>query len=189
MAVRPAPSDREPARPRPPPRLRAAVPDADLADLASIVGTSVRVGGLVLDVREDGFVLDDGTEHAPVALRDEAADWIPLIEPGDAINVIGRVERLDDGALGVVVTDPASIVLGSDPAATGVAGLPPASPAGKEQPDGTSNGLRSAAFGDDLGSLPGAGAGVASLLGISARVRRGDACCAGARPAASCPLG
>ncbi len=83
-----------------------SVPDADLADLASIVGATVRVGGLVLDVRPDGFVLDDGTAHAPVVLRDDAADWIPLIEPGDAINVIGRVERLDDDALGVVVTDP-----------------------------------------------------------------------------------
>ena len=116
----------------------------------------------------DGFVLDDGTAHAPVVLRGEAADWIPLIEPGDAINVIGRVERLDDGALGVVVTDPAAIVLGSDPAAIGVAGLrtgelPPAS----NEPSGASGGLRSAAFGDDLGSLPGAGAGLASLLGIS----------------------
>ena len=60
--------------------------------------TTVRVGGLVVDVRPDGFVLDDGTAHAPVVLRDEAADWIPLIEPEDAINVIGRVERLDDGS-------------------------------------------------------------------------------------------
>ena len=74
----------------------ASVPDADLADLASIVGATVRVGGLVLDLRPDGFVLDDGTAHAPVVLRDAAAEWIPLIEPGDAINVIGRVERLDD---------------------------------------------------------------------------------------------
>ena len=123
-------SHRAAARPR---RLGSgAVPDADLADLASVVGTTVRVGGLVLDVREDGFVLDDGTEHAAVVLREEAADWIPLIEPADAINVIGRVERLDDGALGVVVTDPASIVLGSDPAAPAEASratgeLPPAS--------------------------------------------------------------
>ena len=144
-----------------------SVPDADLADLASIVGSTVRVGGLVLDLRPDGFVLDDGTEHAPVVLREAATDWIPLIEPGDAINVIGRVERLDDGALAVVVTDPAAIVLGSDPAAAGLAGLPPASPAAKELPDGQGGGLQSAGFGDDLGGLPGVGAGLASLLGIS----------------------
>ena len=41
-----------------------------------MVGATVRVGGLVLDVREDGFVLDDGTEHAAVVLREEAADWM-----------------------------------------------------------------------------------------------------------------
>jgi uncharacterized protein YdeI (BOF family) len=142
-------------------------PDADLADLASIVGTTVRVGGLVLDMRPDGFVLDDGTAQAPVVLREAAAEWIPLIEPGDAINVIGRVEELDEAVLGVVVTDPAAIVLGSDPAAMGVAGLPPASPAAKEFAERAGDGVRSAGFGDDLGGLPGAGAGLASLLGIS----------------------
>ena len=144
------------------------VPDADLADLGSIVGTTVRVGGLVVDIRPDGFLLDDGTAHAPVILRDDAADWIPLIEPEDAINVIGRVERLDDDTLAVLVTDPAAIVLGSDPTAADVNGHAPpsaASPAGKEMAgDGRP---RSAGLGDDLGALPGAGAGFASLLGIS----------------------
>ncbi len=145
----------------------ASVPDADLADLASIVGSTVRVGGLVLDVRPDGFVLDDGTAHAPVVLHAAAAEWIPLIEPGDAINVIGRVERLEDDALGVVVTDPAAIVLGSDPAAMEVAGVAPARPAAKELAEDAGDGVTSAGFGDDLGGLPGAGAGLASLLGIS----------------------
>ena len=144
------------------------VADADLADLASIVGDTVRVGGLVVDVRLDGFTLDDGTAHAPIVLRDEAADWIPLIEPEDAINVIGRVERLDDGALAVTVTDPAAIVLGSDPTALGVTGPAPvsaASPAEKELAGAARP--RSAGFGDDFGALPGAGAGLASLVGIS----------------------
>ena len=143
----------------------ATVPDADLADLGSIVGTTVRVGGLVVDIRPDGFVLDDGTAHAPVALRDEAADWIPLIEPEDAINVIGRVERLDDDALAVVVTDPAAITLGSDPNAAGGNGDAPPSPASPASKELAGDGRpRSAGFGDDL---PGAGAGFASLLGIS----------------------
>ncbi|MBA2300572.1 MAG: hypothetical protein H0W22_07340, partial [Chloroflexi bacterium] len=143
----------------------AATPDADLADLGSIVGMTVRVGGLVVDVRPDGFVLDDGTAHAPVVLRDEATDWIPLIEPDDAINVIGRVERLDDGALGVVATDPAGIVLGSDPDVVGVAAIVPASPAGKEL--SAESRPRTAGLNDDFGVLPGAGAGLASLLGVS----------------------
>ncbi len=144
------------------------VADADLVDLGSIVGETVRVGGLVVDVRPDGFTLDDGTAHAPIVLRDEAADWIPLIEPEDAINVIGLVERLDDGVLAVAVTDPAAIVLGSDPSALGGTGLgapSTASPADKEM--ATDARPRAAGFGDDFGVLPGAGAGIASLVGIS----------------------
>ena len=35
--------------------------DADLGDLAAFVGRNVRVGGLVVDLRADGFTLDDGT--------------------------------------------------------------------------------------------------------------------------------
>jgi hypothetical protein len=142
----------------------AGVPDADLADLGAILGETVRVGGLVLDVRPDGFMLDDGTAHAPVELRDQAADWVALVEPGDAINVVGRVERLDGEELGVVVTDPAAIVLGSDPTAFAVAG---ATPAGSERMPTRTPGPPTAGLGDDLGGLAGAGAGIASLVGIS----------------------
>ncbi len=141
-----------------------AVPDADLADLASIVGETVRIGGLVLDMRVDGFVLDDGTAHAPVVLRALAQEWVALVEPGDAINAIGRVERLHGGVLGVVVTDPAAIVLGSDPTAVAVTGDTLAGPATATPPDVAA--ARTAGLGDDLGVLPGAGAGVASLLAI-----------------------
>ena len=67
----------------------------------------------------------------------------------------------------VTVTDPAAIVLGSDPTALGVAGPAPvsASPAEKELAGVARS--RSAGFGDDFGALPGAGAGLASLVGIS----------------------
>jgi hypothetical protein len=144
------------------------VPDADLVDLGSILGTTVRVGGLVLDVRPDGFILDDGTAQAPVVLRGAAADWIPLIEPEDAINVVGRVERLDGGPLAVVVTDPATISLGSDPTAPGLGGPSPASPASPAAKEMAGEVWpRTAGFGDDLGALPGAGAGLASLIGVS----------------------
>jgi hypothetical protein len=121
-------------------------------------------------VRPDGFVLDDGTAHAPVVLREEAADWIPLIEPEDAINVVGRVERLDDETLGVVVTDPATIALGSDPNAFGTPSPGPGSGSGSAGPasgSATESGPRTAGLGDDLGGFPGAGAGLASLLGVS----------------------
>jgi hypothetical protein len=142
----------------------ATIPDADLADLASIVGATVRVGGLVLDLRPDGFVLDDGTAHAAIVLRDHAAEWISLVEPGDAINVVGRVERLDGGALGVVVTDPSRIALGSDLATLGAASLPPAAPV-SDAPEAARP--RTAGLGDDFGGFPGAGAGLVSLFGVS----------------------
>jgi hypothetical protein len=142
----------------------SSVPDADLADLASVLGMTVRVGGLVLDVRPDGFLLDDGTAHAPVVLRGDAADWIPLVEPADAINVIGRVERLDGGDLAVVVTDPAGIVLGSDPSAMAGASATPSVATSAIAADSRP---RTAGFGDGLGIVPGAGAGLLSLVGIS----------------------
>jgi hypothetical protein len=142
----------------------ARVPDADLADLATVLGTTVRVGGLVLDVRPDGFLLDDGTAHAPVVLRGDAADWIPLVEPEDAINVIGRAERLDGGDLAVVVTDPAGIALGSDPSAMAGASVAPSAGATAIAADTRP---RTAGFGDPLGIVPGAGAGLLSLIGIS----------------------
>jgi hypothetical protein len=142
----------------------ASVPDADLAGLAVVLGRTVRVGGLVLDVRPDGFLLDDGTAHAPVVLRGDAADWIPLVEPDDAINVIGQAERLDDGDLAVVVTDPAGIVLGSDPSA--IAGASDAPTAGASA-IAADTGPRTAGFGGGSGILPGAGAGLMSLIGIS----------------------
>ena len=53
--------------------------DADLGDLAAFVGRIVRVGGLVVDLRADGFTLDDGTaigrrDPAGAALDSLAAD-------------------------------------------------------------------------------------------------------------------
>ena len=70
---------------------------ADLVDLATLIGRTVRVGGLVVDLRSDGFTLDDGTAIGHVVLAGQAADAVDLIEPGDAINVTGRVEVRPDG--------------------------------------------------------------------------------------------
>jgi uncharacterized protein YdeI (BOF family) len=94
--------------------------DADLGDLATFVGRNVRVGGLVVDLRSDGFTLDDGTATGRVILRADALDSLALIEPDDALNVIGRVEAGADGPM-VVVDDPGRLFLAGDP-------LPDASP-------------------------------------------------------------
>jgi hypothetical protein len=88
--------------------------DADLIDLAALIGQLVRVGGLVTDLRPDGVILDDGTTTGRVVLRGSALDLLPLLEPDDAINVIGHVEQLDDRPA-VVVDDPGGISEAGDP--------------------------------------------------------------------------
>jgi hypothetical protein len=85
-----------------------------------------------------------------------------LIEPGDAISVIGRVTRLDDAELAVVVTDAATIVIGTDP---NVAGTPPdAEPVASQAPAPSPVPVRTAGLTDDLLALPGGGAGLVSVL-------------------------
>ena len=56
-------------RSRPGCRLPDAALDADLVELEAFVGQRVRVGGLVVDLRADGFTLDDGTAIGRVILR------------------------------------------------------------------------------------------------------------------------
>jgi len=87
----------------------------DLAVLAAHVGETVRVGGLVQTVSEDGFRLDDGTAVVEVRLRAAAADLAGSILVGDALSTTGRVE-LDPvgGAAIVAVEDPAGVVLVGD---------------------------------------------------------------------------
>jgi outer membrane biosynthesis protein TonB len=104
----------------------AGTVDADLIDLAAYEGQTVRVGGLVVDLRSDGLLLDDGTGVGLVILRGLALELLPLLEPDDAINVIGRVDVLAEGPA-VVVEDPGAIIQAGDPvAATGA----PRDPAG-----------------------------------------------------------
>jgi DNA/RNA endonuclease YhcR with UshA esterase domain len=83
--------------------------DADLAVLADHVGALVRVGGLVASVGAGEFQLDDGTAIGSVVLRGEAAAFLDLIHAGDAIGLVGRVERAGSG-LRVGVDDPAGLV-------------------------------------------------------------------------------
>ena len=60
--------DPAPAESAPP-----VAPAADLVDLDGLVGATVRVGGLVVDLRPDGFTLDDGTATGRVILRGAGA--------------------------------------------------------------------------------------------------------------------
>jgi len=63
----------------------------------------------VVGLDAGGIVVDDGTARGRVALAGEAAAYLPLIEPDDAINVTGRVV-LAGGRVEVSVTDPAGLL-------------------------------------------------------------------------------
>ena len=149
-----------------------AIPDADLRDLAAFDGRLVRVGGLVTELTADGFRLDDGTAVGRVVLAGPAAEWLGLIEPADAINVIGRVGTAGGGPA-VVVDDGAAISLGSDPNAVaagggGATGDPSASPRDAAAAVGDApHAARAAGLAGDLTALPGAGAGLLTLVLVS----------------------
>lgn len=143
----------------------AGVVAADLVDLDVLVGSIVRVGGLVVDLRSDGFTLDDGTAIGRIVLSGPAAEWIDLIEPDDAINVTGLVTVRSDGVVAVVVDDPATITLGSTPDGP-VGSFQPGTPEASAGL-GDASDLRIAGFGADASAIPSAGAGVAGLVAIS----------------------
>ena len=139
----------------------ASAPDVDLVELATHVGQTVRVGGLVIDLAVDGFALDDGTDTATVRLAGAATEALPLIEPGDAINVVGRIERAVDG-VSIVVDDPGAITLGS--ALGGLASSDPSEPPSDGSLEPVA--LRTAGLVAGTSGLPGAGVGLAGLAGI-----------------------
>ncbi len=156
-------------------RTTSAAPTVDLADLAGHLGSLVRVGGLVATLEPAGFVLDDGTASGHVELRSEAAAFLGLVEPGDAIELTGRVGDGVGGPTLVVETaadlvrlgDPGTAASSPDPAALGdpsselaTASAAPGS-ALSGAPAGDGSGPRQAGF----GALPGlAPVGPASLL-------------------------
>jgi hypothetical protein len=145
------------------PSVTSAIP-ADLIDVEGLVGTDVRVGGLVIELLPDGFTLDDGTAIGRVVLTGLAAASRDLIEPGDAINVTGGVAIQADGLAAVVVDDPAAIILGSTLGDVGTSPAP-GDAAVATGPEDTS-GLRTAGVGDASMGIPSAGAGLAGVLSI-----------------------
>jgi hypothetical protein len=143
-----------------------AAVDADLDGLASFAGKLVRVGGLVVDLRTDGFTLDDGTAIGRIVLRGAALELLPLIEPDDALNAIGRVETSADGFV-VAVDDPGAIILTGDP----VAAIGPAASQAVVDAAGPSDAplgsSRFAGFGGAPWPVDAEAAGLGTLLAIS----------------------
>jgi lamin tail-like protein len=142
--------------------------DVDIADLANHVGQRVRVGGLIVEVRPDGARLDDATAIGRVILAGSAAEYVTLLEQGDAVNATGIVERRGKDLV-VVVSDAAGLarVGDLDPASSPFA----ESPAPASAPvtaDAPAADRKIAATAGPFGSpgLPGA-AGLASLVLLS----------------------
>ncbi len=65
---------------------------ADASALATMVGRSVRVGGLVVSTDANGLVLDDGTGTVRLELAGDARSLLPLMQAGDAIGASGIVQ-------------------------------------------------------------------------------------------------
>ena len=141
----------------------AATLDVDLRALAASVGRTVRVGGLVVEQTSDGATIDDGTAVGRIVLAGPAADLIPLLEPGDAVNATGRVERRGKDVV-VAVSDPAGLARIGDATATPEPSAEPsAGPSAATRREASVAGTRDAGR---LG-MPGT-AGIASLVLVSA---------------------
>ena len=143
--------------------------DVDLVSLAEHIGQSVRVGGLISDVTSDGFLLDDGTAVGRIRLGGSAAEYVALLEAGDAVNATGRVAA-EGSAFVLVVDEAAGLVRAGDPdgttgGAAGAAQLDPvvAGDAGEPTLSQDSAGASQLAGGLLDGALPGA----AGLLGLA----------------------
>jgi hypothetical protein len=135
----------------------AAALDVDLGQLAEHVGSTVRVGGLVVRTDADGLTLDDGTAMGRVVVAGEAAAFLPLLERGDAVNAIGTVERRVDRFV-VVVGDPAGLLRVGDLGELAPIVEPPAAVASHD-PEVHLSGLETAFGGEGIGF-----AGLASLV-------------------------
>jgi hypothetical protein len=85
-------------------------PRVDLAALRSFRGRVVEVAGLIIERRDTGVLLDDGTARAWLVIRGPAAETGLDLVAGDAVQASGTVEG-DPGREQVVVDDPTAIVL------------------------------------------------------------------------------
>jgi hypothetical protein len=103
--------------------------DVDLVALDEHVGQRVRVGGLVAGLESDGFRLDDGTAVGRIVLDGAAAGQLASLAVGDALAVVGSVERRESAGRQeplVVVDDPAAVLRAGDPVPDPNTGLDPA---------------------------------------------------------------
>lgn len=88
--------------------------------LRAHVGQTVTMAGLITETARDVVTIDDGTGQ--VRIGSLSADVLDVLEPGDAIEVTGRVRQDAQGL--IIDADPASIVdLPGEAASTSKGGL------------------------------------------------------------------
>ncbi len=163
-----------------------SAPTVEIGTLDAHLGERVRIGGLVVDLEPDGFTVDDGSATGRVVLAGEAADYLGLIEPGDAIEAGGRVDATSDGSASVVVSAAADLVRVGQLGVAAAAAPATAGPSVPPDPPGDTAAERRVSEATGLGGLPDpttAGAGwlalvavlsVAVTLGRRYRARRGS---------------
>ncbi|MFI5225112.1 MAG: lamin tail domain-containing protein [Candidatus Limnocylindrales bacterium] len=155
--------------------------DIDIATLAEHDGEVVRIGGFVVsvDAATSSLELDDGTAIGRIAMSGDAASYLAIVAPGDALNATGRVD-LAAGAARLLVTTAADIVrvedLGSSDLSSGPAGgvgtsAVPGASDGPGTGPGSSSDPGSATRSAALGGLPSFGGpapfGFGSILLVS----------------------
>jgi DNA/RNA endonuclease YhcR with UshA esterase domain len=103
------------------------VVDAKLVQLPSLVGRWVRIGGTLRDVEASVLTLDDDTATALARIEDGVDAILPPLEPGEVLNLTGRVvssaEGVEVAARARDVIRAAALPAGTDPPSTGA---PPA---------------------------------------------------------------
>jgi len=118
--------------------LGAAGGAVPIGSLASYLGRSVTISGLVTEMTGRTATVEDGTGAVRVGGQ-SAVDAVSMLEPGDAIEVSGLVEQDEDGL--IIEADPTSIVdlPGGKAAAPAESAHSPGSPSGasSSMPTGT----------------------------------------------------
>jgi hypothetical protein len=108
------------------------VPSIDLSTLSEHAGQRVSVGGLVVDLLPDGFSLDDGSATGRIVLTQDATAYLDLIEPGDALQVLGRVDVGSPDGARLIVDAAADVVRVGDPGDPGAVASTDPSPGPSE---------------------------------------------------------
>ncbi len=151
--------------------------DADLADLPTLVGRLVRVGGVIVAADVHQLTLDDGTAQATVRLPADAAASAPLAT-GTAVTLVARVAATSGGGVDLELRAMADLALAGDPDGAQGPDADPAAVATAPPPPAAQDGATTAAVDSGTSTAVGLAALVATaalVLLLAGAVRRARA--------------